>query len=131
MVQPNDEVDLIEREREDGQKVRSVRVWSPSCVGWADWQHVQMPPTVHAHPFPLSSFWGINCRLNRPFRKFNFDHNLSHSHPFLSLSPFECSKLTYPSILCMVRNTCIFGVQVSREEHSIYITKSTSHDNIN
>ena len=26
MVQPNDEVDLIEREREDGQKVRSVRV---------------------------------------------------------------------------------------------------------
>ena len=37
MVQPNDEVDLIEREREDGQKVRSVRVWSPSCVGWADW----------------------------------------------------------------------------------------------
>ena len=104
MVQPNDEVDLIEREREDGQKVRSVRVWSPSCVGWADWQHVQMPPTVHAHPFPLSSFWGINCRLNRPFRKFNFDHNLSHSHPFLSLSPFECSKLTYPLHVYLVYN---------------------------
>jgi len=50
---------FTERERE-WEKVReielkTVRVWSPSCAGWADWQHVQMPPTVHAS-LPLSSF---------------------------------------------------------------------------
>ncbi|TKY53312.1 hypothetical protein E2542_SST24839 [Spatholobus suberectus] len=55
MVQCN-EVVWVEREREriwaKGQiELKTGRVWSPSCVGWADWQHVQMPPTVHP-PFP-------------------------------------------------------------------------------
>ena len=89
-----------ERERENDMGKRSAnryswklqRLWSPSCAGWADWQHILMPPTVHTLHALL---------MDKLYTEATFQQCLTNS---LSISQQFSVQFM---LVNMIRNTCI------------------------